>query len=115
MAELYRSADVLLNTSLVDNSPNSLIEAMACGVPVVSTNVGGIPDLVNHKEQALLAQAGQPAQLADYVQQILSDVQLRQRLIDAGLQRAARFDWTEIRNQLAGIYRQAIRDRSVHQ
>ena len=46
MAELYRKADLMLNPSLADNMPNCVLEAWASGVPVVSTDVGGIPHLI---------------------------------------------------------------------
>lgn len=54
IAKLYDSADIMLNTSLVDNTPNSIIEALACGLVVVSSDVGGIPFLVSHQQHAYL-------------------------------------------------------------
>ncbi len=54
MAERYRAADIALNPSLADNMPNSVLEAWASGVPVVSTNVGGIPYLVKEGVNATL-------------------------------------------------------------
>jgi glycosyltransferase involved in cell wall biosynthesis len=60
MADLYRCADVLLNPALVDNMPNSLLEAMASGVPIVSTRVGGVPHLVEDGRTALLVPPHDP-------------------------------------------------------
>jgi glycosyltransferase involved in cell wall biosynthesis len=53
MPALYRSAQVSLNPSRVDNMPNSVLEALAAGVAVVSTRVGGVPYMVEHEKTAL--------------------------------------------------------------
>ncbi|MEO3866626.1 glycosyltransferase family 4 protein [Rheinheimera fenheensis] len=118
MAGLYQSAHLLLNTSLVDNSPNSLIEAMACAVPVVSTRVGGISHLVRHEHDALLCEPGDVAALASAAIRLLSSLTLRQHLVQHGLQNSQRFHWRDVSKQLAQHYhdvlntqRMAIADR----
>lgn len=108
MAALYRSADIMLNTSLVDNSPNSVIEAMACAVPVVSTNVGGIPKLVTHGKDALLTQPGNIRQMVDFMLQLLEQPQLRQQLVEHALQNSQRFHWQTVGQQLMQHYLAAI-------
>src|SRR5947207_3056973 len=54
LPELYRSANLMLNPSTVDNMPISILEALASGIPVVSTNVGGVPFVVEEGTTALL-------------------------------------------------------------
>jgi glycosyltransferase involved in cell wall biosynthesis len=56
MVLMYNSADVLVVPSLADNLPTVVMEAMSCGTPVVGFNVGGIPDLIDHKKNGYLAQ-----------------------------------------------------------
>jgi glycosyltransferase involved in cell wall biosynthesis len=68
-------ADILLNPSNADNMPISLLEAFAAGVPVVTTNVGGIPDLVGPEETALLVAAGDSIAMADKVEELLNEPQ----------------------------------------
>lgn len=109
IADLYRQADLLLNASTVDNSPNSLIEALASGVPVVSSNVGGIPDLVVDGESALLVPPQQPEQLADAVLQVLGDDALRNNLVQQGKQVALRFDKNKVLDALADSYHRLVR------
>lgn len=109
MAQLYRSADIMLNSSLVDNSPNSVIEAMACAVPVVSTDVGGIPKLVTHSKDALLTPPGDVQQMADFMLQILTQQPLRQQLVENALQNSKRFHWQAVRQQLLQHYSAAIK------
>ena len=64
-------ADIFLNTTNTDNTPVSVIEAMACGLCVVSTNVGGIPCLVRHGLEALLVPPGDAGRMADAVRRLL--------------------------------------------
>ena len=108
MAELYRSADLMLNSSLVDNSPNSIIEAMACGVPVVSSNVGGISHLVRHRVDALLCNAAEPRTMYQLASEVLQNNTLRQQLIENGLKNSQRFYWPEVKQLLAVQYHVAI-------
>ncbi len=104
VADLYRSADVVLNTSLVDNMPISILEAMASGLPVVSTNVGGIPFLVADGEEAMLAPAGAVDALAQATIQVLENPDLRIRMIQAGRTKAREFTWASVSGRLLAVY-----------
>ena len=89
---LYQNADLMLNASVEDNSPNSLIEAMACGVPVVSTSVGGIPWLIEDRVSGLLVPARQPDDMAKAAIELLRNALLRSHIIGEALNVAQRFD-----------------------
>jgi glycosyltransferase involved in cell wall biosynthesis len=54
----YNSADIFIAPSLQDNLPNTVVESLSCGTPVVSYNVGGLPDMIDHLENGYLAQSG---------------------------------------------------------
>ena len=75
--ELFRSADIFVYPSYHEGMPMAVIEAMACGLPIIATNVGGLPDLVFPGLNGLLVQAGQPDQLADAIHQLVINPQLR--------------------------------------
>lgn len=109
MAALYRSADIMLNPSLADNMPNSILEAWASGVPVVTTNVGGIPHLAQHGVNASLVPPGDPSAMAQECITLLSDAVLWQQRAQAGLQEAQRYTWQRVQPVLDEIYRQATR------
>ena len=104
MAALYREADVCLNASLADNTPNALLEALASGVPVVSSNSGGIPHLVEHEKTALLVAPADPAALAAALVRVLGDAPLRRRLVEAGLRQVQRHTWQHVAPRLAATY-----------
>jgi glycosyltransferase involved in cell wall biosynthesis len=75
LAALYSASDLFLIPSLEDNLPNTVIEAMACGTPVVGFNVGGIPDMVRSGETGLLVDAGDASALSGAVRRLLSEPQ----------------------------------------
>lgn len=73
LALLYSAADVLIAPSLQDNLPYSVIESLACGTPCVAFNVGGMPDMINHKESGYLAKPYESRDLAQGIIWILED------------------------------------------
>ncbi|MET0266178.1 MAG: glycosyltransferase [Duganella sp.] len=105
MAALYRQADLLLNPSLADNMPNSVLEAWASGVPVVSTRVGGIPYLIHEGEDGLLVAPGDVAAMASAMQALLTDQALAGRLAGRGLAKAQRHAWVHVAPLLLAQYR----------
>ncbi|MFM8900226.1 MAG: glycosyltransferase family 4 protein [Burkholderiales bacterium] len=107
MAELYRQADVCLNPSLADNMPNSVLEALASGVPVVSTRVGGVPFIVQDGVTALLVPPQDPTAMAQAVQRLLAEPALKSTLVDAGLLEVQRYTWSRVAPLLANVYRQS--------
>ena len=108
ITELYRSASLFLNASKVDNMPISLLEAMASGLPIVSTNVGGIPFLVEDGTTALLVRPGDPGAMADAVLRLLADAALADRLVAAGLTAAQAYSWEHVRPRLLDAYARTL-------
>lgn len=107
MVGLYRDASVVLNPSLVDNMPISILEALACGVPVVSTNVGGIPDLVSDGMTALLVPPEDPDAMAAAAVSLLEDPARAEALRAAGLALAREYAWPRVRERWHAVYRSA--------
>jgi glycosyltransferase involved in cell wall biosynthesis len=85
--ELYRSSHALLHVSWTEGFPQVLVEAFACVLPVVATDVGGVRDGVG--DAALLIPPGDPEAAAEALERVAGDGELRARLTDAGSERAA--------------------------
>jgi glycosyltransferase involved in cell wall biosynthesis len=75
MAELYNLADVYVTPAIEDNLPNTVMEALACGTPVVAFNTGGIPDMVDHLQNGYLAEFKSAADFAAGINYILTSSQ----------------------------------------
>lgn len=88
-------ADIFLNTTNVDNTPISVIEALACGLCVVSTDVGGLRDLLDHGRDALLVPPRDPAPFALAIRRILTEGGLAETLSTQARRKAEQFSWTD--------------------
>jgi glycosyltransferase involved in cell wall biosynthesis len=108
MAALYRSADLMLNPSTVDNMPNSVLEALASGVAVISTNVGGVPFLVEDGKTALLVPPASPEAMAAAMLRLAASPELAARLRAAGLHYVQQYAWPGVRPRLLEVYRAVI-------
>jgi glycosyltransferase involved in cell wall biosynthesis len=90
--ELLSACDVFVLASDWEGSPISVIEAMAAGLPVIATEVGGVPELVTAGETGILLPPGDTGALCGALEALAADPELRRRYGAAGRQRAARFD-----------------------
>jgi glycosyltransferase involved in cell wall biosynthesis len=84
VAALMRSSDILCLPSYMEGRPNAVNEAMASGLPVIATRVGGIPDMAPEGKAALLFDAGNIQQLRQCLVRLVSDPELRKRMGAAG-------------------------------
>lgn len=91
--------DIFINTTNVDNTPVSVIEAMALGLPVVSTNVGGLPYLLNHQKDAFLVEPDDKNAMFDAILNLLQNHKLAHHLSQNGRELAETFDWEVIKHK----------------
>lgn len=106
----YHRADVLVVPSLCEE-PFGLpvAEGMACGLPCVGSNAGGIPELIEHEVTGLLIERGNAAGLADALHRLALDPALRERFGRLGRERAERlFDWSVPAARLERLYQRAL-------
>jgi glycosyltransferase involved in cell wall biosynthesis len=108
----YAAADVLANPSHSEGSPYVLLEAMAANLPIVATAVGGVLEMVEDNQTALLVPASDPQAMADAIARILGDQQLAQRLAaSASTLGTFRFSPDNYVRSLITIYREALSSR----
>ena len=106
--DLLAAADLFVLPSHFEGMPVALMEAMASGLPVVASAVGGILDVVDDGVEGLLVPPGDPAALAQAVRHLATDVELRARMAEASLRRAAAFDITRAVGELEELYDQLV-------
>jgi glycosyltransferase involved in cell wall biosynthesis len=85
---LLQAADIFLLTSISEGIPLTVIEAMAAGLPVVATRVGGVPEIVQEGHTGFLAPAGDDEQLSAAIKRLVDNASLRQKMGAAGRSRA---------------------------
>jgi glycosyltransferase involved in cell wall biosynthesis len=111
----YAMADVFVLPSHSEGSPNVLLEAMAENVPVVATAVGGVPEMVENNESALLVPPNDPTSLAASIARVLTDRELAQRLPkNAALLVDTRYTPENYARSLVEIYREVLNARQTN-
>lgn len=106
----YSAADVMVVPSRQDNLPNTAVEAQSCGIPVVAFDVGGLPDIVEHRMTGFLSQPFDPTDLAEGIRWVLDHGDS-----DSGLRRASReaakrkFEPKHVAEAYIRVYEDAIR------
>jgi glycosyltransferase involved in cell wall biosynthesis len=91
--------DVFINTTNFDNLPVSIIEAMALGMPIVSTNVGGLKFLVEHNRNGLLVNPDNEQEFVDAINKLMDNPELLQTLSFNAREFATKFDWDHVKHQ----------------
>jgi glycosyltransferase involved in cell wall biosynthesis len=108
LPQLLAALDVLVLPSLTEGFPLSLVEALAAGVPVVATRVGGVPEVARDGEDALLVPPGDPAALAARTLEILGHPELADRLAHEGRKTAMRYGTDAATAQVLSLYRRLL-------
>lgn len=115
IASIYNASDVYVLPSLEDNLPNTIMESMACGVPSVGFRVGGIPEMIEHRNTGYLANFKDSADLAEGIRWVLEDAD-RNKLSEACLRKVAHnysqqsvaMRYIEVYNELIALKRYII-------
>ncbi|MEM6403746.1 MAG: glycosyltransferase family 1 protein [Cyanobacteria bacterium P01_D01_bin.116] len=102
LLELYNAADILIAPSLHEGFGITLIEAMACGTPVITANVSAMPEVIG--DAGILVEPNNYQLMADAVNNLQHNSVFRKQLIEKGLNRVKRFTWESTSEQIAQVY-----------
>ncbi|MFN4280622.1 glycosyltransferase family 4 protein, partial [Thermosynechococcus sp.] len=109
LCKLYSAADVMIVPSRQDNLPNTAIEAIACGTPVVAFSIGGLPDIISHKQNGYLAQPFDSTDLAHGIQWVLEDSQRHAQLCaQARAYAVEKFTYPVVAKQYLALYEEVL-------
>ena len=106
--QILKLLDVFLMTSKTEGLGSVILEAFACGVPVVATNAGGIPEIVKHNLTGLIAHVGDEIVLAKEVEQILSNAEIKNSLVSNATEFVKHFSVNATANQTKSIYQSLL-------
>ncbi len=103
--EVYARGDIFLSPTYAEGFSNTILEAMATGLPVISTDVVGVRDCVRSEENGLLVPAADPPALAAAVRRLLDNEALRRRLADCALEEVVtRWSWPVVAGLITDVY-----------
>jgi glycosyltransferase involved in cell wall biosynthesis len=97
--DLSKNYNVFINTTDIDNTPVSVIEAMALGLPVVSTNVGGLPYLIENQKEGLLVPKQDIEAMVNAIIKLKIDEALKSEIVTNARFKAEKFDWNTIKHR----------------
>lgn len=97
--KLSEEYDIFISTTNFDNTPVSVIEAMALGLPIVSTNVGGVPFLIREGVDGLLCEKGNPNDMVEKIVQIITNPLKTEEICNNARRKAESFDWETVKEQ----------------
>ena len=103
--ELYKAADICVFPSVQEGLPVAVMEAMACGLPVVATNIRGTSDLLGDSENALIARHDDVMGLSEALVRMCGDLKLRVRLGAENQERSRQYDVSSVNQKMRRIYR----------
>ena len=108
MQELYAEHDVFLFPSLMEGLPSVLLEAMATGMPVITTETCGMPDLIQHEVNGLLVPPANATAIEKSILRLAGSVELRRQLGEAGRETMKRYTWERAARQLEALYQHVL-------
>lgn len=109
MPAMYDSADIYLTATDLDNMPSSITECLAAGLPVVTTDAGGIPYIVTHEETCLMVERNDHEAMAAAALRLLEDPEFASRMTRRARESCRRFSWEVVQQEWLKLYHELAR------
>jgi glycosyltransferase involved in cell wall biosynthesis len=106
---IYNQSDLFLYPSLRESFGIPMLEAMACGIPVITSNTSSMPEISGGA--AILVDPFQPEELTFAINHVLSDQKLRLKLREAGFKQASQFSWQKMASKVLEIYKETLNEK----
>lgn len=101
---LIRGSKILIQPSLIEGISSSVLEAMACNVPVIATNVGGNKEIIEHNKTGILIEPKNSKQLLEEILNLLENTNLQEQLINSAYLKVQKYDWSNIGQLYLNLY-----------
>ena len=108
MAKLYSAADVYLFPTLADNCPLTAIESLACGLPVVTFETGGVPEIVENNKTGFVVEYKNGEMLSSALKKLLDDDDLRQKMSENAVEASKKFAKERMTQEYFELYKKII-------
>lgn len=115
MNESYDAADIYLNSPNIDNMPGSVIESFAAGLPVVTTDAGGIPFIVTHEKTGMLVARNDHEAMASCVIRLLEDRDFAVEIARQAREECRKYSWNAVRGEWLQLYHHVAGKESLEQ
>lgn len=109
LRELYSAADVMVIPSRQDNLPNTALEAQACGVPVVSFDIGGLPDIIEHQKTGYIAKHFDTKDFSNGIYWVLNNLQNKELNVNSRERILNKFSEKKVSNDYLNIYKNLLK------
>lgn len=104
LPDYYAAADIFVSPSMIEGQGVTFLEALASGVPIICSNVGGIGEIIKHGETGLLVSPNDVHELSEAINRLITDRDLRINLSKTGKKTAEAYDWQSIAEQFISLY-----------
>ena len=108
LIELYCSADIFAFPTLIETFGMVLVEAMAAGLPIVTTEAEGVKDVIQNEINGVKSEPGNTVKFTELLQKVITDNELRQKLIKGSLESSKRYDWNKVVSEYIDFYLVAL-------
>ena len=109
MAELYSAADVYLFPTLADNCPLTAIESLACGLPVVTFEIGGVPEIVENGKSGFAVEYKNGEKLVEALEKLLNDDELREKMAENAVNASKKFSSEKMTEKYLRLYEELLK------